>query len=320
MLHRFPNEFAALAVCGLTMACSGSDKPSGEAAIAAGPNMTVDAAGSAGAPSSSGAVSSAGGLAGATSGGAPGLGGAPGGSAGATQGLGGGAAAGSGGNSGASSSAGSAGTAGGSGGAAQAGCGAKPYQLCDDFEGDSPGQTGSVWKIRKGFPSEIVTDVVHSGAHAVRVTANNTGSGAIEESTILPAGKDYWLRVYMYLDSDDNGGHEGFVVAHGKEDNYRLYNNTGKGNVMIDRTSNEFGFVISKAKLPRKQWNCWEWHETATEIHTYLDGQEIDDALAKWPGITVTSFSFGFERYHPGGLGYVYYDDIVLDTERVGCN
>jgi hypothetical protein len=33
-----------------------------------------------------------------------------------------------------------------------------------------------------------------------------------------------------------------------------------------------------------------------------------------------TDFGFGFYDWHPGGFDFdLYYDDIVLDTKRVGC-
>ena len=33
-----------------------------------------------------------------------------------------------------------------------------------------------------------------------------------------------------------------------------------------------------------------------------------------------TDFGFGFYDWHPGGFDFdVYYDDIVLDTKRIGC-
>lgn len=317
MLNR---ALLTLALSGMATACSGSDAsgpPIGDSAGGAvagtAGSFAAETAGTAGAATITGTSGAS------TSGGA-----ALGGNAGAPPMP-------SGGAGGSTSAGGSgAGTAGAAGGSQPfVGCSLRQYQLCDDFEGSAPGKDGSVWTVRNGFPTAVVTDVVHSGTHAVRIKANGQGGGGIQENKALP-GNDYWLRVYIRLDAEDTE-HEGFVVVNGSPESYRLLNNNGvgdgpngpngKGKVMLDRTSNERGYEISKTTdLPKGSWHCWEWHQTPTEIHTYLDGTEITDVLAPWPALKVNSLSFGFERYHSGPEGTVYYDDIALDTMRIGCN
>jgi hypothetical protein len=98
----------------------------------------------------------------------------------------------------------------------------------------------------------------------------------------------------------------------------------GRGKVMVDPQSNDRNYRISKThNFPKGKWNCWEWNYTPTELHTYLDGQEIVDIIAPYRQGKVTALKFGFERFVPRGEndpGQAWYDDIAVSKTRIGCN
>ena len=84
----------------------------------------------------------------------------------------------------------------------------------------------------------------------------------------------------------------------------------------------------------------WELNDQPDEIKLWVDGAElgsfdanhIDYPAGHVPGSPVfdnkssglvgmfSEFGFGFYDWHPSGVPFdLYYDDIVLDTKRVGC-
>jgi hypothetical protein len=78
-----------------------------------------------------------------------------------------------------------------------------------------------------------------------------------------------------------------------------------------------------------QKWTCLEWEvEDAPDQETvYVDGTED----VSFPSITLngvssdlvggfTDFGFGYYAWHPASNPIdIYCDDIVLDTQRVGC-
>ena len=55
------------------------------------------------------------------------------------------------------------------------------------------------------------------------------------------------------------------------------------------------------------------------EIDFWVDGTEVPDLHhTDWPLDNYDSVRFGFEKYAGPGLD-VWYDDIAIGTERIGC-
>jgi len=81
--------------------------------------------------------------------------------------------------------------------------------------------------------------------------------------------------------------------------------------------------------VPVKKWTCLEWevNDAPDQETVYVDGTED----VSFPSITLNGvgsglvggfadFGFGYYAWHPAANPIdIYYDDIVLDTKRVGC-
>jgi hypothetical protein len=126
---------------------------------------------------------------------------------------------------------------------------------------------------------------------------------------------------YMSLASHGSGWQFGFIKLQGSP----------QGEVQTYATD----------PVPVATWLCleWEFDDQPDTVHVWGDGQAIgtldaDDvdyppghaAGTLYDGMTsgligaFTDFGFGFYDWHPGNYAFdVYYDDIVLDTKRVGC-
>jgi hypothetical protein len=251
--------------------------------------------------------------------------GAPGGSSGAGGGVGSGGTSGSSGSSGSGGSGGMAGSSGRGGSGGGASCATAGYQLCDDFEGAPPGDAASAWTIIKngGYAVETVTTQAHSGTHSVHAMATaSSGYAYISESKTFPA-TDFWGRAYLRI-AAPSSGHEVFLGADSNTneasgDQIRYLNNTGGGNIVTNRRVGDMS-KGSATKIPMSTWFCYEWHETPTELHVYLDGKELTDVAEMWAEPTLVAIVIGFERFGGGTPGDIWIDDVAINSAQVGCN
>jgi hypothetical protein len=67
-------------------------------------------------------------------------------------------------------------------------------------------------------------------------------------------------------------------------------------------------------------WACYEWHETPTGLHVYLQGKELMDADETWTEAPLTDLRIGFERFDVGTGGDIYIDDVAVSASQIGCN
>jgi hypothetical protein len=100
----------------------------------------------------------------------------------------------------------------------------------------------------------------------------------------------------------------------------------------------------SKTRLPTNAWSCLEWEldDRPDHVLTWIDGAEVasfDNTNVAYaspgpipkPGSPLymgtssdlvggfATFGFGFHDWHPQKTFDIYYDDVVLDSKRVGC-
>jgi len=320
--------YLALVVVGVT-GC-GSDAPTsnpgGAGAAQSAGGAAVGGQAAAGAPAGSGGAP-VGGSAGA----AIGMGGATGGAGGAATGSGGatagtgGAAPSGGSGAGGGHATGGTGAGGGSAGTGTGGGGAadcSSFLLCDDFEGAAPGATTSPWKVTmgSGYTVEVVSTPVHGGTHAVHMSAPAaTGSGYLTATKGFP-GTDFWGRAWVRVKSAA-GGHQCLMALNAASDQVRILNEMGSGEVATNLRSNDKLNDASATKVPQDKWFCYEWHQSPTALHVYIDSTEVTAAAATWSVASINSLQIGIQRFQAGsGQADYYYDDVAVNATRIGCN
>jgi hypothetical protein len=297
----------------------------------------------------------AGGNAGATGGGgASGRGGAgTGGGSGGTAG-GGGASAGNGGRGGSAGGqggtgggnagrGGAAGTAaGGTGGGAANPCSTRTgLRFCDTFESKTVGAftAAAPWVLQAGAGAITIdgTTPAHSGTKSVHVHAADTDFDTlfvVHDSTILPAPNGrFFLRAYLRLSRAMAGGHNSYIIAdpfamQGTGNNLRI----GEMNAMLMYTimgdghgalSNQNFYNDGKpgVAFAPSTWVCLEVliDRAKPEIDFWVDGVEVPDLHhTDWALDNYDSIRFGFEKYAGPAID-IWYDDIAIGTERIGC-
>jgi hypothetical protein len=182
------------------------------------------------------------------------------------------------------------------------------------------------------------TTPAHSGSKSVHVHAGDNDYDTLfvlHDATILPApnGK-FFLRAYMRLSRAMAGGHNAFIIAdpyamQGTGNNLRI----GEMNAMLMYTimgdghgalSNQNFYNDGKpgVAFAPSTWVCLEAliDHGHPEIDVWVDGTEVPDLHhTDWALDSYDSVRFGFEKYAGPGID-IWYDDIAIGTQRIGCN
>ncbi|HEY4392913.1 MAG TPA: hypothetical protein VGP64_02575 [Polyangia bacterium] len=292
---------------------------------------------------------------GSATGGAPGSGGSASGGSGAggtSVSTGGSASGGSPGTGGAAGSGGGGGSgragAGGVAGNGTAGstgashCSTRPgLVFCDDFEADAPGAPPSPWTTTESAATEVTVDGTNpasSGTKSIHVvtTSNDYDTFlALHDTSVLPvAGGKLYLRFYIRLAMGMTAGHNTFVRGD-------LYASQGTGNNLLFSEDNQMimesingdgqtamananFYTDGKigANYPAGVWTCVELlldHNTPA-IDVWVNGTEVPDLhQTKWGIDAYDYLRFGFEKY-AGPASELWYDDIAIGTQPIGCN
>lgn len=220
------------------------------------------------------------------------------------------------------------------GGIALEGCDAHPDALlCDDFEGDidetrwdiRTGEGGSVEQIdgvlRVSLPSAI-------GAH-----------GFLRTSAPFPVPDNrFFGRVRFRISPESPSFHDYLFAAAGPLDGtlarYRLDSNGGgQLNSRYTHASVEQhgGWRRYGTWTEPETWTCieWEFDGSTNSIRFWFDGVFDEDMFVDgatedppWVAPPFETFELGYHTYQApdnADAFEILYDDLVLDTERIGC-
>jgi hypothetical protein len=243
----------------------------------------------------------------------------------------------------ASGSAGSAGSVLNGGGSASGGCSGL---FCEDFESGAinPG----VWNVKTSGGQTVViqkTKAAH-GSYAAQFHAlPNVLSYDLLITKNAPPGLrgHHFGRAYFYVTPKPPAQHttllwagsSGFPTFKRLEvatinAGFQLtsVNQTGinSGSAALPGTTETYS---AGGNLPVQQWICleWEFNDAPDQARVFVNGTDSFDFTnivldGKSTGQVggFSDFGFGFYAWHPASYVFdVYYDDIVLDTKRVGC-
>jgi hypothetical protein len=303
----------------------------GSGGTGSGGSATGGNVGSGGATGGTGA----GGTVVSTGGASPGTGGA--------GGAGGHASGGAGGRAGAGGAAGKGGGGGaGTGGVGPSHCNTRPgLVFCDDFEADAPGAPPAPWTTTESGPTEVTVDGTNpaaSGTKSIHVvtTSNDYDTFlALHDPAVLPvAGGKLYLRFYIRLAMGMTMGHNTFVrgdlyASPGtgnnllfSEDNYMIMESINGDGQAAMANNNYYTDGKIGANYPAGVWTCVELllDHNAPAIDVWVNGTEVPDLhQTKWGIDAYDYLRFGFEKY-AGPASELWYDDIAIGTQPIGCN
>jgi hypothetical protein len=229
--------------------------------------------------------------------------------------------------------------------------------LCDGFEDSMLGGAPDTakWNVitsYSGMPSSQNTITIDTaqrarGAQALHVHTETSDPVYIETKRLPSLGNAFYGRVFAYFDQDPGArtrGHWGAFVGVGKRPTVSQDVEVRLGgqfdilvvnyspNDALQISSSRDGFYDDGARLPIRTWTCFEFlfdggHD---EMRVWMDGVEIERLhVTDWgqfghsptPGWSPTydRLRIGYQSWNADTPIDVWYDAVVVDTERVGC-
>ncbi len=233
-----------------------------------------------------------------------------------------------------STTSGAEGSSSSSGGELLEGCDAHPDALlCADFE--SAIDEG-LWEIRTAEGGSI--DVV-DGVLRVELQSAAGARGFIRTTDIFPLPDNrFFGRVMFRIAPESPSFHDYLLAAAGPLDGsqarYRLDSNGGGSlNSRYTHASVEQHGGLRKHGYDTvpETWTCieWEFDGSTDSIRFWFDGEFNEDMFVDgavedppWVAPEFDSFEIGYQTYQAPDNAEAFeilYDDLVLDTERIGC-
>lgn len=222
------------------------------------------------------------------------------------------------------------------------GCAGAGVLLCEDFEATTPGETpGAPWSLAVNGQAGTVSvdDVIpaHGGAHSLRVSSGGNYQTflALRGAPVFPAPNPaLYVRVHLRLAEPMTTGHNTYFKA-GAADAISSNNETRVGvmmeMLMINQPEGDRGFLSNEsywtdqqlgAVVPAQTWTCLEgfFDPPNSTVTIWMNDEEVADLhRTDWQQDPLGALHFGFEQY-AGPATDVWYDDIVVSTERIGCD
>jgi len=212
--------------------------------------------------------------------------------------------------------------------------------FCDDFEADAAGAPPSPWTTTAGATTDVTIDAVAlaaSGSKSVHVKSDGYDTFlALHDAAVLPvAGGRLYLRFFIRLAAPMTAQHNTFVrgdlyASQGTgnnllfgEDNFMIYESiNGDGQSAMSNNAYYSDGMMIGVNYPAGVWTCVELllDHTAPAIDVWVDGTEVLDLhQTKWNVDAYDYLRFGFEQY-AGPASELWYDDIAIGTQPIGCN
>lgn len=215
--------------------------------------------------------------------------------------------------------------------------------LCEDFESGTI--RSNIWTkdIKNGGAVDVSGAVVKQGAHALRVVLPTATSakGYIQVSNVFPVASNHIFgRVYFYIAPEVVGVHnEAFYIKgplnyNGTQGDalYRL-SSSGKSDNFGSRYNHPYihehgGLKKGSYPIGKNKWVCieWEYDGPHNGMRYWFDGTEATTMTVTghedpvWKAPSFRTFSLGYQTVQQGEKpSTIYYDALVLDTERIGC-
>jgi hypothetical protein len=227
--------------------------------------------------------------------------------------------------------------------------------LCDDFESDTVGSAPNAtrWDSFTGMYSAdsvaVDSSQHHGGSKSVKVVSAGgdawgplfTNTSAFSQLTGAVYGR-FWVYANAALPST----HQAFMtlalsamaaMPSAQIKGVEVTGQSPSGPGLLTWNYNDSllpdVYNFKSVTLPSQTWACFEFHTDATTgtIEAWLDGTHLDtmslpnDAGAKWTGsppplpLRLFGMGLGWMAFN-GAPMTLWFDDVALDSSRIGCN
>ena len=213
--------------------------------------------------------------------------------------------------------------------------------FCDGFEADAPGAPPAPWTTTQSSAGQVTVDATSpaaSGARSIHVIPTDNDYDTflnLHDASVLPvAGGKLYVRFYIRLAAGMTAKHNTLVRGD-------LFAAPGTGNNLLFGEDNQMIFesitgdaqaamsnqnYYSDGKIgpsaPAGVWTCIELllDHAAPAIDVWVNDVEVPDLhQTAWKIDAYDYLRFGFEKYG-GPASDIWYDDIAIGTQKLGCN
>jgi hypothetical protein len=227
----------------------------------------------------------------------------------------------------------------GSAGAASGPCTASGLTFCTDFEDETAGSPPSGAGLGthlngSGTVTVDETTPAHSGTQSVRVNATGYQTFLkVSGASLFPPAQQTYVRVYVRLSAPMTGGHNTYFEAGldaASDAPFETRVGVMNAMLMINQPDGDRGFLSNQnyyndmqpgAVIPEATWACVEAYldPPSSTVDFWLDGVNVPDLhRTDWQQETYDVLRFGYEKY-AGPDTVLFYDDIAVGSERIGC-
>jgi hypothetical protein len=197
------------------------------------------------------------------------------------------------------------------------------------------------WVLTKtGTNDGIVIDAetpANSGTHSAKVDGNGNYQTfmSLTGAPVFPSAQPaLYVRTYIRLSEAMTEGHNTYFKA-GAAGAASSNNETRVGvmmeMLMINQPDGDRGFLSNQnywtdqlpgAVIPKETWTCVEgfFDPPNSTVSVSMNGVDIPDLhRTDWKQDALGALHFGFEGYAPPAT-VLWYDDIVVSTQPIGCD
>jgi hypothetical protein len=178
----------------------------------------------------------------------------------------------------------------------------------------------------------VFDTLAHSGARSVLFPAIPDGFNIREVVVPIP-GNSFWVRLFMQTDTDfgDNDHDSVFVgsttmLDNNDEDGVEF---SEQGNQVVLNSNDQlfsqggpgFPSAATGPTLTANTWHCVEafYDGGSGDVQIFADDALLIDAPS-YRAVTYQTFRFGYLQFPGGAARSVWFDDVVVATDRIGCN
>lgn len=186
--------------------------------------------------------------------------------------------------------------------------------------------------LRAQIDDFVQTDgaTAHDGAYSLRIT----GMGFSQMLGIPTSEATFWARLYLRTNPESLDPHSSYVLATDgsgdPNDGEAIRVGEHKCQLELNRKTDDAELLSNGGtyecsggiQLTADTWYCLEafYDGVNGEVRIFVDGSEVPALHARdWGPYDYALFKFGFESYH-GASKTVWYDDVGVGPERLGCD
>lgn len=209
----------------------------------------------------------------------------------------------------------------------------------DDFEGHAPGDVmtgGSTWTTT--LPTEydgggivsIVSEGAYSGSQAVYVKKGNDGQGFLQlaDSSVFPfTAAQIYVRTYIKVPEWPENHASWVEVGSATNEQSEIRVGAHQGVLQVNHWPGDQDQIAEGFSMTANSWHCLEFsYEPGQKaVHVWLDDAPVEALTVMGsferggefdPAPPIEAVRFGAEI----NTTEVYFDDVAVSTEPIGCD